>query len=189
MGFERRLAIFVLQLSFVVAIINCQYSFEEELPVEFTFTKNHNLKNSSEYDMESGGAFSNRIGYRSEDEAQFSGYGDEQVSNYDSDGDKNDVVAIAATSVALAIGALGLAWYIQDLYNRVNENDDIINSCNNILSQLEDDFEDYQTNEANICEALTDVTKIQYTTPTDPTQQDKQQYKYLQDLTTISINC
>ena len=39
MGFEHRLAIFVLQLSFVVEIINCQYSFEKELPVEYTFTK------------------------------------------------------------------------------------------------------------------------------------------------------
>ena len=61
---------------------------------------------------------------------------------------------IAASSVALAIGALGLAWYIQDLYNRVDENDEIINSCNNIISQLENDFDDYQTNEANICDAV-----------------------------------
>ena len=34
MGSEQRVAIFILQLSFVVAMINCQYSFEKELPIE-----------------------------------------------------------------------------------------------------------------------------------------------------------
>jgi len=191
MGSGQRVTIFFLQLSFVVAMINDQYSFEKKFRIGHnnSVNENHNLKEISEDNKATGGSFSDRIGYRSENEAQFSGYGNEQVSSYDSDGDKKDVVAIAASSVALGIGALGLAWYIQDLYNRVNENDDIIVSCNNVLSQLENDFDDYRTNEAKICEALTDVTKIQYTTPTDPTQQDKQQYKYLQDLTSISINC
>ena len=35
MGSGQRVTIFFLQLSFVVAMINCQYSFEKELPVEY----------------------------------------------------------------------------------------------------------------------------------------------------------
>ena len=61
---------------------------------------------------------------------------------------------IAAASVAFGIGALGLAWYIQDLYSRLDDNDDVITSRTTSLSTLEDDLDTYKTKEAEICSAV-----------------------------------
>ena len=47
--------------------------------------------------------YNGRIGYRSDGEAQFSGYGNEHVSNYDSDGDKNDVVAVMNNIISVCL--------------------------------------------------------------------------------------
>ena len=64
------------------------------------------------------------------------------------------ILKIAAAAVAFGIGALGLAWYIQDLYTRLDENDDTITMATNTLSQLEDDLDTYTTKEADICKAV-----------------------------------
>lgn len=64
------------------------------------------------------------------------------------------ILKIAAAAVAFGIGALGLAWYIQDLYTRLDENDDTITMATNTLAQLEDDLDTYTTKEADICKAV-----------------------------------
>ena len=61
---------------------------------------------------------------------------------------------IAAASVAFGIGALGLAWYIQDLYSRLDDNDDLITQYTSSIAQLEDDLDSYQTKAGEICSTV-----------------------------------
>lgn len=182
---------FFLVLSFFVVMINSQYPFEKATDNEINVDSDEDsrLKKSTQSEDESKSSFSARIGARDGSGAQFSGYGNDQVSGYSDDGDKNDIVAIAASAVAFGIGALGLAWYIQDLYARLDDNDDTITMATTTLAQLEDDFDTYQTKEGEICSALSDITKASYVTPADAKTQDFDQYTYLQELTSISINC
>merc|ERR1712038_2228899 len=123
MALNLRFLIFSLVLNLIVVIVNAQYSFEKALDkdIDIVLTDDVNLNNVDHGGDETKGSFAARIGSRDGDGGQFSGYGQEQVSGYNNDENKNDVVAIAAASVAFGIGALGLAWYIQDLYSRLDD--------------------------------------------------------------------
>jgi len=190
MASNLRFLIFSLALNLATVLVNSQYSFEKPMEKDIDIVLKEDVKvNKVDHGGdETKGSFAARIGARDGDGGQFSGYGQEQVSGYSNDENKNDVVAIAAASVAFGIGALGLAWYIQDLYSRLDENDDLITQYTSSIAQLEDDLDSYQTKEGEICSTLSDLTKISYTN-TVAADRNNDQFNYLQDIDKLSINC